>query len=118
MATTSIPVAFRFGGDDVDDLDVCDSETGGDTERIAVGHAGPLFGRYLIIEAPDLVEWTDAMRRVLDRIVDATLNARQDQLDAERHQCWCGCMLEPDEMTCGATRCNRAMVADSMGLVP
>jgi hypothetical protein len=109
-------VRLRFGCDDIDDLDIADPEIVSDVlERLDIGGAGPLHGRYWRVEAPDLVEVATALHRLADRIVDAILNARQDKLDAERHDCWCGTRLDPDEITCGAARCNQAERYDRDG---
>lgn len=80
------------------------------TERIEVG---PFDGRYLIVQAPDLVAAADALRRLADRIIDVALDARTEKLEADRHNCLCGARLEADECTCGAARCEREYALDA-----
>lgn len=102
---TTVPL--RFGADDIDNLDIADPTIVSDTlEHVDIGGAGPLFGRYLRVEADDLVEVADALRRLADRIIVAVIDARDEKLDAERHDCFCGVRLEPDEVTCGSAVCN------------
>lgn len=109
-----IPVSLTFGRHDIDELDVCNPEIVSDTcERIEVGHAGPLFGRYLRIEANDLVDVAGALHRLADRITHATFDARDEKLEAERHDCYCGTRLERDEITCGAEPCNQRACAEA-----
>lgn len=110
--TTTIPVSFPFNEDDLADLEITDYEAGEGVERISVGHAGPLFGKYLIGEAPDLVLVAEGLRRLADRLIDAVLDGRQELLEEQRHDCYCGTTLEADEVTCGATRCDRSYVQD------
>lgn len=111
---TTVP--FIFGGVDLDDLDIADPEVvSRELERIDIGHAGPLFGRYLRVQAPDLVEWAVGLHRLADRVITAICDARDEALDAERHDCWCGTRLEPDEVTCGASRCERAELLNEQG---
>jgi hypothetical protein len=105
---TEIPVRLIFGAHDIDELDVFDSEVLSDTcERVSIGGAGPLFGRYLRVETNDLVDVAQALHRLADRIMDTTFDAREEKLEAERHDCYCGTRLEADEVTCGATLCDR-----------
>lgn len=100
-------VALTFGAHEIDDIDVFDSEIVSDTcERISIGGGGALFGRCWRVEANDLVEVADALHRLADRIVQATFAARQDRIEALQHDCICGTRLDPDEVTCGAARCD------------
>lgn len=109
-----IPVSLIFGALDIDDLDVCNPEIASATcERIDIGHAGPLFGRYLRVEANDLVEVAHALHSLADRISSVIFDARDEKLEAERHDCFCGTRLEPDESTCGAETCNRRAAAEA-----
>lgn len=115
LLAETIIVALPFGADSIDDLDVNDAEVSAEMERVDIGGAGPLHGRYLRVEATDLVDVAQALHRLADRIMDVTFDAREDALEATRHDCWCGTRLEADEITCGAARCNWAELLNEDG---
>lgn len=118
-ATTTIPVRLRWpDGEDITDLDVADAVIVGELEQVDIGGAGVLTGTYLRVTGPDLVVAAEALRRLADRIIDAVLDARQERIEAEQHECYCGARLDPDEITCGALRCQREWRDDRQGLIP
>lgn len=98
-----------LGPDDLDHLDVADATVVSDRlEQVDVGGGGVLHGVYLRLSGPDLVAAADALHRLADRIIDAVLDARQDRMEAQRHECpGCRTLLEPDETTCGRRACER-----------
>lgn len=80
---------------------------------------GPFNGVYFRVAADDLVVAVDQARRVLDELEAAVLDARQDRMEAQRHECpGCPTRLDPDEVTCGAAYCNRIYAQDCAGLIP
>lgn len=99
----------------VDQLEAINAVVGDKTETIEIG---PFFGRYLTVTAEDLMVRAEQVIDLMRQVQDAVLDARQERLDAERHDCWCGTRLEADEVTCGADRCQRTEAQDRMGLIP
>lgn len=105
--TVSVPPSLA-------DVEVTDVELGQAHESIDVGQPG---GVYLRVCAPDLVVGVDEMRRLLDRIEEAVLDARHDAMMAARHVCpGCPTLIDPDEPTCGAPACNAELAMDCAGL--
>jgi hypothetical protein len=87
-------------------------------EAVETVDVGPFAGCYFRVVAVDLVVAVDQARRLLDEIERVVLDARQDRADAERHRCYCDLPLEVDELTCGASRCQREWALDRQGLIP
>lgn len=113
---TTQTTTVLLGADDIDLLDIADPEVLSDNlERVDIGGTGLLRGCYLRIESPDLVLVAEALHRLADRIMNAAFDAREEKLEAERHDCWCGTRLEADEITCGAARCDQAERLDRDG---
>ncbi len=109
-AVTLIPVTFIWpNGEDITDMEATDVVLIGDkVEQIDIGGGGVLgVGTYLRVTAPDLVVAADALKRLADEIIHAVIDARQDRLDAEAHNCHCGVRLEADEEDCGSQLCRR-----------
>lgn len=107
--TVAVPplstVAVQVVADALARAEAVDVELHGETsESIDVG---PFDGTYYRLNAPDLVVAVDAARALLDQIEAAVLDARQERMDAERHDCSCGVRLEIDEPTCGSAICGR-----------
>lgn len=96
-------------------LDVLEAVDVDLTEHHETVDVGPIDGRYLRFMAPDLLVAVDQARRVLGLIEDAVLDARQEAMEAERHDCPCGTRLEADEISCGSPRCDH-LVAQEMSL--
>lgn len=86
--------------------DVCDVELiGQTTEEITV-----IIGGYeLRLRSTDLVAAVAGLDDLKHAVTMAVLDARQEQAEAERHNCDCGTRLEADEITCGAPACNRRL---------
>lgn len=121
QAPTIVPLTLIYeGGEDISDMEATDPVIVSDTlEQIDIGGAGPLHGTYLRVSAPDLVVAFDALRRLIDQAEAAVLDARQDRMDEQRHECpGCPILLEPDEETCGSSRCNQLLALDMAGLIP
>ena len=109
-----IEVPLIFGAYEIDGLDIEDVTIASDScERIDLGGSGALLGSTLRVEANDLVAVADALRRLADRISTATFDARDEKLDAERHDCFCRVRLERDEVTCGSAVCDAKAAAEA-----
>lgn len=94
-------------------VDVHDPQTGVlESVRFTLGD------HEIIIEAPDLLASIDAARRLLDQVEAGLLEVRQDAAVAARHACWCGVLLEGDDVVCGAVECVRAEQLDIQGRIP
>jgi hypothetical protein len=106
-ATTKPPtiVALPLSGE-LARLEAVDVTLIGDVlESIDIGPNGDTYYR---VTARNLLH---------DLAEEAVLDARQERLDAERHVCpGCPTLLEPDEDTCGAARCNAEWAMDCAGL--
>lgn len=116
MTTTRmVPVTLLYESDDLDDIEATNAVIISDNlESIDVGGGGVLHGMYLRVTGSDLVAAAGGLHRLADRIIDAVIDARQDAVDAARHQCpGCLVMLDPDENTCGDRRCEREWARDS-----
>lgn len=101
-------------------LEAADATIERDAETVAVGPFGDVT--YYRVSAPDLVVAVDEARRLLDEIEAAVLDARQDKIDAERHQCaFCSTLIDGDMETCGHSVCDRRLAAeryyDALGLI-
>lgn len=97
---------------DVDACEATDCEITERLERIDIGGAGPLADTYLRIEATDLVAWAGSVTDLMLKVIDAVLDRRQELAEAERHDCFCGTRLDPEEITCGSMACNRLAAAE------
>lgn len=114
------PVTLIYeGGEDILNIEVTDAVIVSDTlEQVDIGGGGVLHGTYLRLSGPDLVVAAEELRRLADRIEACVLDARQEKIDAERHACWCGTRLDPEELDCGAPRCRHLTIQDANGMVP
>jgi hypothetical protein len=115
-ATTKPPtiVALPLSGE-LARLEAVDVTLIGDVlESIDIGPNGDTYYR---VTARNLLHEIAMARCLLDLAEEAVLDARQERLDAERHVCpGCPTLLEPDEDTCGAARCNAEWAMDCAGL--
>jgi hypothetical protein len=93
-------------------LEAVDVETGDRHEHVDVGPFPD--GTYRRICVEDLLVWTDEVRRLLGRIDDVTLEAREHQALLDSHECpGCRTRLAPDDPTCGSMRCNRVLAQET-----
>lgn len=104
-ATAAGDIPVPFDADLLAGLEATNATTG-NHETVEIG---PLFGRYLVLSAPDLLASLDELKRLIDKAEAAVLDARQDQADAARHACDCGTLIDPDEDHCGSIRCARRL---------
>jgi len=111
VSTATIPLPVSAEG--VDALEAVDANIKNDNETVDVG---PFGTTYLRLTGTDLVAFADALRLLSDRIIDTVMEARQERVDAERHRCECGALLDADEDDCGAARCRfrRGAVMDDL----
>lgn len=104
----TIPVSLIYPSDDIDDVQLPATVIVSDALEAIDLTGGVLHGRVLQVTGPDLVAAADALRRLADRITTAVIDARDARADADRHDCiGCAARLEPDELICGADRCER-----------
>lgn len=105
----------HFADIDVRDAEVLGSLAQSDTiERITIG-----FGdRAVIVAGHNLLTLVDETRKVLDRVEESVMDARQHKAEQEARRCWCGTLLfDPDDTDCGATRCVRLTEQDLQGRI-
>lgn len=104
---------------DPDQLEATNAEVGDRYEAIELG---PYVGnRYLRLRGTDLVVFFDRLREVADDAICALIEERERKAEAERHDCFCGTRLDPDDETCGRDACVRERSAEiayeSLGLL-
>lgn len=111
-ATETVRTPIPFDAAIFTGLEATDPVLDGDVERVEVG---PLFGRYCILEGPDLVVAADELIELLRKVQDVVMDARQEAVEAERQTChYCGAphSVEPGMDTCGRADCERRFSAE------
>lgn len=112
-------VVIPFQVTDIDGLEVTNVECG---KRHEAFELGPDYrNQYVRICSPDNAALAAKLRALADDLLDATMDERERQAEAERHDCFCGVRLDPDDDTCGSVICLRKADAeryyDSLGLI-
>ena len=97
---------------DLDALEVCNTEVGQHHECFELG---PFDGhRYVRIRSTDNVALADQLRRLLDDVTTSTFDERDAKARAEMGECpGCRTRVAPDEVSCGASRCERIASMES-----
>lgn len=121
LTPPTVRTLLDLTADELDQVDPTDPEVTDLVETVTLdGWPGDPAGRRLT--ATDLLVWTDALRRLADRIDVLVMDERQARLEAERSTChFCGTpgTVEPGEETCGSVECDRRLAvelrADLMG---
>lgn len=76
----------------------------GDTETLIFGVAGDRYQRFSITDR-DLLNMLAEVRCFVSTLDVDIVEARQQAVEAEQHDCPCGLRLDPDEEVCGASSC-------------
>lgn len=106
-------------GADITDMEAVDAVVLSDrVEQIDIGGGGILGSGYLRVTGPDLVATFQALKALCDDAIEALDDARAERRARLRRPCWCGDLVDPDEVDCGAGPCRDISRLDWKGLVP
>lgn len=100
------PVILPLDADDIDGLEVCNSEVG---DRYECFELGPFArSRYLRIRTSDAVALAARLIQLADDLSTAAFEARDAKARAEMVECpGCRTRIHRSDLSCGAVRCHR-----------